>query len=372
MQPANLVERTFKLTDSSNSRNRRDFLTGKSTPAGNLAADRPTPSAPTSGHTVRLSQRAMACDFSVIMNAGVRKSRIEDASHALDLVSELERQMSVYIEDSEISRLNARAGSQAVQVEPGLFALLLEAERISQMTERAFDPTSGPLIALWRSCRSENRIPSQDEIRTALRSVGIRHVQFNAANRTIQFDHADVEVNLGGIGKGYALDREAEWLNEQELSSFLLHGGHSSLKACGDHNGAGGWPVGIGNPLFTSKRLGTVVVTDCAMATSGSNIQFFRHGGKKYGHILDPRTGWPVETMLSVTVLAPTATLADALSTAFYVLGTEATIEFCERRPDIGAILIPTPKGRDLTAIAIGLAQSKLFLDSDQVSLVLH
>ena len=195
----------------------------------------------------------------------------------------------------------------------------------------------------------------------------MKHVQFDESHQSIQFDRAEVELNLGAIGKGYALDRAAAELKDRKISDFLLHGGHSSIIACGDHNGLGGWPIGIGNPLFTSKRLGTIVLSDVAMATSGSNIQYFRHQGKKYGHILDPRTGWPVESMLSVTVLAPTAAEADALSTAFYVMGVEKVLECCDNLEGVGVVLIPTPSGRELRPIIHGIPDEKLFLDKEQL-----
>lgn len=310
----------------------------------------------------------MACDFSVIMNAGVPKSLIEDASAALDLVSELEHQLSVYRDDSELTLLNQRAATQPVDVDAQLFSLLKETHRISKLTDRTFDPTAGPLVRLWRTCREESRIPTQKEIDNCLESVGIDHIQLDDRTSTVQFDRSDIELNLGGIGKGYALDRAAERLQQSGLNEFLLHGGHSSLLARGDHNGSGGWPIGLGNPLFTSKRLGTIVISDCAMATSGSNIQYFRHQGKKYGHILDPRNGWPVETMLSVTVLAPNAALADALSTAFYVMGVEKVAECCDNLDGVSAVLIPTPSGRDLQPIVLGVPDEKLYLDEDQIN----
>ena len=143
--------------------------------------------------------------------------------------------------------------------------------------------------------------------------------------------------------------------------------GQSSLLARGKHNGLAGWPVGIGNPLFTGKRLGTILLADKAMATSGSNIQYFRHQGEKYGHILDPRTGWPIDTMLSVTVLADTAAEADALSTAFYVMGVEKAKAYCDNA-GIGAVLIPYPKGPRLEPMVVGIPADHLFLDADQLA----
>jgi len=151
---------------------------------------------------------------------------------------------------------------------------------------------------------------------------------------------------------------------------YLLHGGHSSLVARGSHEGQGGWPVGIGNPLFTKKRLGTVLLRNQAMSTSGSNIQFFRHDGRRYGHILDPRTAMPVEGMLSVTVFAESAAIADALSTAFFVLGVENAQKCCDNLPNVGAILVPYPeRGARVTPTIIGVPEDQIFWDDDQVTL---
>jgi thiamine biosynthesis lipoprotein len=314
-----------------------------------------------------MSQRAMACDFSVILNAGVSNRCMEDCSSVLDLIGKLEQQMSVYIQDSELSRLNRRAQEVPVQVEERLFGLLCQALTISESTGQAFDPTSGPLVALWRNCRQQDRIPTQDELDACLRHVGMTHVGLDKNAFTVQLDQQGVELNLGGIGKGYALDRSSEELARRGLDSWLLHGGQSSLLGRGRHHGQAGWPVGIGNPLFTGKRLGTILLVDQAMATSGSNIQYFRHQGQKYGHILDPRTGWPVDSMLSVTVLADTAAEADALSTAFYVMGVEKAKAYCDNR-GIGAVLIPYPDSPRLEPVVVGIPPEHLFLDADHLA----
>ena len=139
--------------------------------------------------------------------------------------------------------------------------------------------------------------------------------------------------------------------------------------ARGEHNGHPGWPVGIGNPLFTEKRLGTLLLCDQAMATSGSNIQFFRHEGKRYGHILDPRTGWPVDGMLSVTVLAPSAALADALSTAFFVMGVEKARQCCKNWPEVGVILLPFPdKGNKVQPTVVNIPEELIVWDEGQIT----
>jgi len=319
---------------------------------------------PTGGNTIRLSATAMACEFSVVMNQGA-SAHLMTAADALEIVHTLEDQMTVYRDDSELARLNQSAYEHPVGVEARLFQLLLQAKAISERTGGAFDPTSGPLIALWRSCRREGRIPTEAEIADCLSHTGLDQIEFDEVQNTVRFLDPRAELNLGGIGKGYALDRAGEFLEETEISDWLLHGGFSSLLARGEHQGQGGWPVGIRNPLLPHELLGTILLKDRALATSGSGVQSFRVAGQKYGHILDPRTGWPVEGLLSVTVLAPTAAEADALSTAFFVLGLEKAREYCDNNANVSSLLIPPPhRGRRLTPINCGLPDDVLFLET--------
>ena len=307
----------------------------------------------------------MACEFAVLLNPGPTQ-QIDSASQALDLVHELEDQLSVFRPESELSCLNRQAFKEPVRVERQMFRLLLLARQLAIDTEGAFDPTSGPLIELWRQCRSEGRIPAGLEIAECLEQIGIENVEFDETTESLSFKRERVELNLGGIGKGYALDRMGESLIERGCDQWLLHGGHSSLLARGEHETAGGWPVGIRNPLFPKQRLATVLLKNQSLSSSGSGVQHFRHAGKRYGHILDPRTGWPVEEMLSVNVLAPTAAQADALSTAFFVLGVENARQYCDNHKEVAALLVPPPcRGRTLEPINCGIPESCLHFVAD-------
>jgi thiamine biosynthesis lipoprotein len=361
------------MTDSSSSQTRRDLFSAlnPSRYAEKSATDvsgapRVQPSA---GVTVRLTTRAMACDFSVIMNPGPTE-QIEAAGLALDAIHQIESWLSIYRADSELSKVNLSAFTDSQAIRGDLFELLEMAVQIHQKTDGAFDMATGSLTALWRSCRRNSEIPTQEQVGQALKIAGMQHMKLLPETNSVRIATEGVVLDPGAIGKGFALDDASRWLQQADEGprSFLLHGGHSSLKACGGHNGHIGWPVGIGNPLFTEKRLGTLLLCDQAMATSGSNIQFFRHEGRRYGHILDPRTGWPVEGMLSVTVLAPSAAVADALSTAFFVMGVEKARQCCENWPEVGVILIPFPEqGRKVQPVVIGIPQDLIVWDEDQV-----
>lgn len=355
--------------------NRREFLTGKPIrdaaldkgllPADATIDDNASRRDSLSGASLRLATTAMATEFALLLNPGLR-DEIELVYDALDIVHELEQQLTVYRDDSEMSFLNRQAGDGPTSVSENLFELLQQAVEISQATGGAFDPTSGPLIALWRRCRQEQRIPDDNEIAAALDTTGVDKVKFAAETLAIEYTHAGVELNLGGIGKGYALDEVGRFLHKQGVADWLVHGGNSSMLAAGNHISGAGWPVGVRNPLFPAERLATIRLQDRALGSSGSGVQYFRHDGKRYGHILDPRDGHPVDHLLSVTVLGPTAAEADALGTAFFVLGLENALAYCDNHREISALLIPQPRqGRKLQPVVRGLSPEDIVFPAD-------
>lgn len=349
--------------------NRRDFLTGRAIQSeweraqnklsNGIAEPR---AAPSRGPTLLLRTVAMACDFDVMLNPDGPDFQIETASESLELVHRLEQLLSVYRDDAHLATINRAAADSPAEVEAELYSLLRRGEQICAGTAAAFDPAAGALISLWRRCRQENRIPTLNEIDAARAVTGLHRVRFDDVNRTVQFDAAGVELNLGAIGKGHAVDRAGEHLVQRGVSNWLVHGGRSSVRARGTHAELDGWPVGLRNPLLPDKPFGTLLLKDAALSTSGTAVQWFRHEGKRYGHILDPRTGWPVESMLSVSVIAPDAALADALSTAFFVLGVEKACDCCDNFPSVGAIFFPPPKqGQVLEPVLHNVPEGRLF-----------
>ncbi|REK12280.1 MAG: FAD:protein FMN transferase [Planctomycetota bacterium] len=296
----------------------------------------------TESYLVRLLRRAMACTFEVFQNAGQYPAGSAAAMAALDLVDRLEDQLSIYREDSEVSEINRTAAILPVEVEARLFALLEVAVDLHRQTGGAFDVTAGRLSSVWGFTRRRSKVPTAEELETAMACVGSQYLELDANEHRVRFARPGLEINLGSIGKGYALDRCSEELAGQGLGDYLLHGGSSSVLARGSRgpNSEGGWLVGIRNPLYPARRLGWIRLEDRALGTSGSGTQFFLHQGRRLGHILDPRTGWPAEGVLSSTAVAPTAAEADALATAFYVMGREAVAAYCKQRTDVAAVLL--------------------------------
>lgn len=335
---------------------RRQFLKGEAAieAVGELADDiapleAGPPSAaarpPAGAYLIEVSREAMACKFAVYLNAGQHEHAAEAAVAALDRVDALEDQLTVYREHSEVSRLNQTAAAAPVDVEAGLFGLLLRALEIHRETDGAFDITSGPLSKVWGFYRRAGSVPDDASLAEALSRVGGQSIELDAQRQTVHFTRPGGEINLGGIGKGYALDVVARQLADAGVGDFLIHGGHSSVLARGSRIGplapeSGGWIVGVKHPLRPEQRLAEVSLRNRALGTSGSAAQSFFHQGRRYGHILDPRTGRPADKLLSATVIAPSAADADALATAFYVLGVEPALTWCERHAEVSTILI--------------------------------
>jgi thiamine biosynthesis lipoprotein len=282
---------------------------------------------------------------------------IDLAERSLERIDELEQQLSIYRDDSEVSRLNASAHIGPVPVEAGLFQLLQLAVRIGEETFGAYDVTTGALSLAWGFVRGPKRVPDPESLDLARSRTGQEHLVLDSEAITARFDRPGIAINLGSIGKGYALDRVADLIREHWWpTSGLIHGGRSSIYAVGSPPGRFGdrWEIALRNPFDPEKPLGVLRLRNRGMGTSGLAFQRFEANGRTYGHILDPRTGEPAIGPASVTVVAPTAAEADALSTAFYLLGVDAAQCYIERHPEIGAVFVEEASRR-VTTIGLGI-----------------
>lgn len=307
---------------------------------------------------LRVTRDAMGTEFQIVLSGEDDRALERAANHALDEVERLDAQMSLYRPDSELCWVNAHAAQGPVKVEPGLFHVLERAQRIHAETGGAFDVTVGPLTKCWRFFRGQGAMPPREAIEAALALVGMEHVELGAREKTVRFDPAGVTLDLGGIAKGHAVDRAVDVLRESGVRSALVHGGWSTVYGLGTAPDGEPWRVGLRHPHDAERRLCAVELVDRALSTSGSYEKCFEAGGVIYSHIFDPRTGWPVQGMLSTSVLVLSALDADALSTAFFVMGVEEAQAYCRARPDMEAVLVADPgKGMEPTAERIGLVQ---------------
>lgn len=290
---------------------------------------------------VRVSRRAMATTFEIALPFGFPQA-VEAASDALDLIDSLEEQLTVYTDTSEVALLNTTAFESPVAVEPRLFQLLHRCAVLTAETGGAFDAACGALVKCWGFHKREGRIPTESELIEAVNRSGFRHVILSPESRSVRYRRAGLEINLGAIGKGYALDRAAELLRTRwGVRSAILHGGGSSVLAVGTPPGiARGWAVAVRHP-GENGHLGTLHLKDQALGTSAATFQYFEYNGRRYGHVLDPRTGRPADGTASSSCVAPTAADADALSTAFFVAGAGWAAEYCRPRPHLTAVILP-------------------------------
>jgi thiamine biosynthesis lipoprotein len=265
---------------------------------------------------------------------------------ALDEIDRVDRLMSHYRRDSPLSRLNREAANGPVAVEPELLDFLAECLRWSRDSDGAFDITVGPLMKAWGFFRDEGRVPAGDELARALEVVGYQHVVLDRAAGTVRFDRPGVELDLGGIGKGYAVDRVVDLLRRRGLASALVNLGGSSVYGLGAPPGRDAWEVGVADPMAPGKTARTVRLRDRALSVSGGYERFFEKDGVTHSHIMDPRTGRPVQGVLSVAVLADSATAGDALDNVLFVLGPERGRSHVGRVPAAEAFMfLPQPRG---------------------------
>jgi thiamine biosynthesis lipoprotein len=283
----------------------------------------------------------MACKFEVTLPSELA-DHVDQAAAALDTVAEIEDQLTIFRASSELSRINRDAFDEPVVVDDELFALLTTCQTLHRDTDGAFDITSTPLSKIWGFLRRQGRLPSAEEIDQARARVGMQHLALDPAARSVRFLRPGMSLNLGAIGKGYALDRVAAQLRRAGVFTALLTAGASSIVALGTGPDGDGFKVGIRDPFAHKRRMGTVQLAETALGVSGAGEQFFEVEGRRYGHIIDPRTGWPVEGRALVSVAAPCGALADALATAFFVGGRTVAERYTDARAGVSAALTDT------------------------------
>jgi thiamine biosynthesis lipoprotein len=253
--------------------------------------------------------------------------------------------MSNWTEISEVARINREAGKREVTVHPEVAVVLDLAQRVSRESGGTFDITVEPLVRLWGFLGGPRRVPSAEEIAATLPRVGWTRMHFDPARRTVAFDTEGVQIDLGGIAKGYGVDQAAEVLRRARVTHALVDLS-GNMVAMGNAAGHRGWTVGLRDPSGRHPHLARIHLVDEAIATAGNYEQFVAADGKRYGHILDPRTGWSAQGLASVTIVASGAMLADAWDDAFFVLGSEAARELARKREDLAVVLIEPQAGQ--------------------------
>jgi thiamine biosynthesis lipoprotein len=304
----------------------------------------------------RLACRAMGTRFELVLY-GAEAVRLRAAGE--EVLAEIERldaQLSLYHPPSELRGLNARAAREPVALEPRFFRLLQQAKQLGTETEGAFDLTVAPLLECWGFQGGTGAYPDPATVEAVRGRVGWSLLELDESNLTVRFRSPGVRLDLGAIGKGYALERAAAILRDHGVRRALLHGGTSSVYGLGAPPGALAWEVAIDHPCRPGAPLARVALRDQALSVSAVTGKFFLWEGQRFGHIVDPRTGWPVRETLLAAVVLPSPTVAEAWSTALLVLGPEGLARLRERRPEAQAWVASSgPEGTELRVERIGL-----------------
>lgn len=294
--------------------------------------------------TVSRQRAAMGTMVQVVAhtNQGNRKEQVEDAlASAFDEIDRLEALLSVWKPSSDIARINLAQG-RPVCVQAETLEILERSLWASRVSDGAFDVTFQAMADLWRfgdAAERHPRVPSDDEVSQQRRLIDYQRVKTDHVDRTVRIP-AGMRIGLGGIGKGYIVDRAANVLRENGVNSFFIQAG-GDLLGVGHKPSGEPWKSGIQDPRGPRGSYFAVLgFSDHAFSTAGDYAQSFFVDGRRYHHIIDPRTGYPATGCRSVTVWAPDATTADALDDAVFVLGPEAGLALVEKTPGVGAVIV--------------------------------
>jgi FAD:protein FMN transferase len=308
------------------------------------AALRPAPSVT----RYEFTSRQMGTEARIVLFAAGEDAAREASSRAFQRIAALDAVMSDYREDSELMRLCRQAGNGPVHVSDDLFRVLDISGRLARESGGAFDVTAGPLTHLWRRARRRGELPDAVDLRAALSRTGAANVILNARNRTADLRLPEMQLDLGGIGKGYAADEAAAVLKGLGYRNALVALG-GDIVAVGTPRDAAGWTIDVAalGPREPGPR---IVLRDAAVSTSGDAEQWVEIAGVRYSHILDPRTGAALEGRRSVTVIAPRGAWSDGLATAAAVLGPSDGIALITRTPGAAA-RISVAEGQEIRTV---------------------
>jgi len=276
-------------------------------------------------------QYKLYCKKKPICEKAVRESQ--------ERLNQIDFLFSNYREDSVLTKVNLNASISPVSVPAEFINLTEQSVYFSELTKGAFDITVGNLFELWKKSSKTHQMPEKSQIESALKCTGYKKILLDKTNNTVSFDSNCLELDFGAIGKGYAVDEVVKIVKSRGIKKGLINFG-GNIYALDKQTGEKGWEVGVNDPFNKSSVVDFIKIDNLGVATSGDYEKYFLINGKRYSHIIDPHTGYPVENLSSVTVLADSATKADALSTAFSVMGKNKTENFAEKNKVAGVMII--------------------------------
>ena len=283
--------------------------------------------------------KLMGSRFEITVVAQDSIAANQSIDSAISEIDRIEKLISSWDENSQTSKINRYAGIQPVKVDPELFNLIERAIKISKLTDGAFDISYASMDKIWKFDGSMTQMPSEEEISSSVAKVGYKNILLNHHDGTVFLKIKGMKIGFGAIGKGYAADKAKELLLSKGVSSGIINAS-GDMSVWGKQPNGSDWKIAITNPLNQNKVFALLPIKNGAVVTSGNYEKYVTFGGIRYSHIIDPRTGYPSQGIISVTVFAPNAELADALATSVFVMGKEAGLDRINQLPKIECIII--------------------------------
>ena len=281
-------------------------------------------------------------EITVVAKDSVQGNLFSDL--AIAEVKRIENLISDWIPTSQISKVNQNAGISPIKVDKEVFDLVERATKISKLTSGAFDISYASMDRIWKFDGSMKEMPTPEEIRKSVEKVGYQNIILNSKDTTIFLKNKGMKLGLGGIGQGYIADKIKVLLQEKGCNSGLVNVS-GDINTWGKQPNGNLWTVGIVNPMNKNKVFATFPLDDSAVETSGSYEKYVTFNGKRYSHIIDPRTGYPATGIISVSVFAKQTELADALATGIFVMGVEVGLDLVNQLKGIGCIIVDDKGG---------------------------
>lgn len=288
-------------------------------------------------HKCTLKLMGSRFDITVVTNSETESNKYIDL--AVAEITRIEKLISSWDANSETSAINKSAGIKPVKISPELFALIERALQISKLTDGAFDISYASMDKIWKFDGSMTQMPSEEKIKASVAKVGFQNIVLNKNASTVFLKKEGMKIGFGAIGKGYAADKTKALLIKEGVSAGIINAS-GDMNTWGKQPNGDYWKVAITNPMNKNKAFALLPIKEGAVVTSGDYERFVNFNGKRYAHIIDPRTGYPATGIISVTVFAPKAELADALATSIFVMGIDAGIDRINQLPKIECIII--------------------------------
>ncbi len=281
----------------------------------------------------------MGCDFEITLVASSQAQAEGHIDMAIEEMLRIERLISSWDPNSQTSLINDNAGIKAVKVDSELLNLIQRSIAISKLSDGAFDVSYASMDRIWKFDGSMKQMPSPLTIKKSVEKVGFENIVLNKEESTVFLKEKGMKIGFGGIGKGYAADRAKALMQSKGVEAGIINAS-GDMNCWGKQPNGKAWEVAITNPMDKNKAFGLLAINDEAVVTSGDYEKFVEFNGKRYAHIINPKTGYPASGIISVTVFAPKAELADALATSIFVMGIEAGLDRINQLPNVEAIII--------------------------------